>query len=1103
VELGAILARPRLERRLDDVRTRRLGLIIAGAGYGKSTLVAAWAAGRQAAWCSLDGDARDVRVLAQRLIRALGALLPGLPAELDATAQRAGADGDGEEAASRADTLAALLCETLESRLEEDTFLVIDDFHELPAGEPGVRVVEGLVRGAPPRLHLIITSRWPLPFPIERLRGQGQVIELTGDQLRFDRSEVEAILLRLDPPAPGLTDDLMARTEGWPALVRLVVESMRVEVPERRERALQRLVEPGGRLVAYVTEEVLGHEPEAILEVLRIAAGFEPVDADLLEGIGIVDAESVLDDLARRALLVEARSDGPQRIFALHRVVGETVRARLPLPPVELRRLRVRAARWLEAGGRSADAITQLIAAPDPAGVAALLEDHGWDLIGEGSLAAVVDGMGIVPADRRTAALELLLGDALLRRGDWTDAVAALQRAGGDRDPLHPGLAWRIGLIQHEQGDPTTAMATLERADMHGGDPEDLALVAGWLAIVHWQRSDPAGSRPWAEFAMEVAPRAGSDRAMAAAFAAAGAVASMNNEVPRTEELFRQAVAAADRAGDPLIAARFQADLGYVLILEGRYLDALDSLDAAVRLARALGRSTFLALAHCDRGFAHMGLGHLEEADADLVAARALYERIGSDWVAYALMRQGNLHRLRGDTIAARRAYQDALPRAEALGPAWFLAEILIGLGLAVVEDDPVEALALAERATTMAYAGEPAASAALGAAWIAQLAGDGDLALAYATKASEAADERRDRPSAAGALEVRASLEDDPARVRTLLDRAEALWDETGSSFGRLNHRFVRADLLRETDAATEAATVAAAFRRLGARRLADRATDLAERLSAGTRSAVEIRALGTFAVVRGGAPVGPREWQSRKARDLLKVLVVRRGRPTTREQLCELLWPDEDPAPLPNRLSVVLAVIRSVFDPHKRYGPDHFLRADRSAVALDLTNVQVDVEDFMTAAADARRTLERGDPDAALRSLTAAESAYGGELLAEDPYADWATDLREEARATYLEIARRLAARAAATGDADAAVRLYLRILEPDPYDEDAHLGLIRALAAAGRHGEARRRYDVYAARMAELDVEAVPYPSGDGATPLAGASGAASGIATLSPP
>ncbi len=67
-----------------------------------------------------------------------------------------------------------------------------------------------------------------------------------------------------------------------------------------------------------------------------------------------------------------------------------------------------------------------------------------------------------------------------------------------------------------------------------------------------------------------------------------------------------------------------------------------------------------------------------------------------------------------------------------------------------------------------------------------------------------------------------------------------------------------------------------------------------------------------------------------------------------------------------------------------------------------------------------------------------------------------------------------------AAAAGDADRATRYYLRILEQDACDEAAHLGLVGALLAAGRHGEARRRYGIYANRMEEMGVEAAPFPS-----------------------
>jgi DNA-binding SARP family transcriptional activator len=92
-----------------------------------------------------------------------------------------------------------------------------------------------------------------------------------------------------------------------------------------------------------------------------------------------------------------------------------------------------------------------------------------------------------------------------------------------------------------------------------------------------------------------------------------------------------------------------------------------------------------------------------------------------------------------------------------------------------------------------------------------------------------------------------------------------------------------------------------------------------------------------------------------------------------------------------------------------------------------------------------------------------------------------DWASGLREETRAVYTEVARALAEDASADGHADVATRYHLRVLERDPYDESAHLGLVTALEAAGRHGEARRCFRTYCARMDEIGVESAPFPAG----------------------
>ena len=105
-------------------------------------------------------------------------------------------------------------------------------------------------------------------------------------------------------------------------------------------------------------------------------------------------------------------------------------------------------------------------------------------------------------------------------------------------------------------------------------------------------------------------------------------------------------------------------------------------------------------------------------------------------------------------------------------------------------------------------------------------------------------------------------------------------------------------------------------------------------------------------------------------------------------------------------------------------------------------------------------------------LARLVRAERLYAGDFLEEDAYEDWALDLREQARAAYASALR---ARARLATDDDEAVRAYLRLLEHDRWDAEAHRGLIARLDRAGRHGEAIRRRQAYVRTMAEIGVQA----------------------------
>jgi pimeloyl-ACP methyl ester carboxylesterase/DNA-binding SARP family transcriptional activator len=214
-----------------------------------------------------------------------------------------------------------------------------------------------------------------------------------------------------------------------------------------------------------------------------------------------------------------------------------------------------------------------------------------------------------------------------------------------------------------------------------------------------------------------------------------------------------------------------------------------------------------------------------------------------------------------------------------------------------------------------------------------------------------------------------------------------------------------------------------------------------------------VEIRTLGEFEVLVDGDPVPTSAWGSKRARTVLKRLVAARGWPVTRDELIELLWPDELSDRLSARLSVQLSAVRRVL-----HGA---VVADRSTVRLDLDAVVVDLAEWS----------KLDDDDAVV-------DTYVGDFLPEDVYEDWSAGVRDEARSRFVVSARRVAAAAQEAGDHGRAESVLRRIVAADSYDEPAHRALVATLHAAGRLGEARAAHDAYVEAMSELAVPADDY-------------------------
>ena len=361
------IPRPRLIELLNEGRQRQLTLVSAPAGFGKSTLLTAWAASvdRPLAWVSLDAaDSDPVRFLTY-VIAGLSAVVPGLGEQLLGIMQ------SGQPPPIET-VLIALINEI--SELPQPVVLVLDDYHVVDAAEVDAAVAFLLAHGSP-MLNLVISTRQDPALPLARLRARGQLREVRAADLRFEPTEVadyfkSAMGLRL---TVNDVDTLGRRTEGWIAGLQLAALSL-------REHA-----DPSGfikdfagdhRYIAdYLVGEVLNQQPADDRRFLLSTAVLEHLHGPLCDAVtGQDDSAARLEALDRGNFFVVPLDDRRQW-YRYHHLFREVLRAYLQEEhPDEIAILHGRASGWFETNGTLADAIRHALAAEDFARAADLLE---------------------------------------------------------------------------------------------------------------------------------------------------------------------------------------------------------------------------------------------------------------------------------------------------------------------------------------------------------------------------------------------------------------------------------------------------------------------------------------------------------------------------------------------------------------------------------------------------------------------------------------------------------------------------------------------------------------------------------------------------------
>ncbi len=1068
-----IVDRPRIHTLLDGALRRRLTTLVAGPGYGKTTVLSQWAADRPCAWHTAAPTESELSVFVRHLVDELRTHIPILPSDITMAIAGVGVGSGAKNPAPRAEALAASLCAELERSLDTDMLLVVDDVHELDADEGAMAFLEALCRNAPPRLHVVLATRSPLPFSTARLRVSDEAFEILAEELSFTADEVDALVRATGDTNPSeRTATLLERTAGWPVAVVLALRAG-LDGPDQTADT--------NTLFAYLADEVIGSGPPGTLTGLKIAAHLPWITPDLIQFVAGADVAAQLFGADRNIYLT--RTSAYPDASTLTPLVREFVLQRHPVDDTERAVWAPQATAWFERNGALTEALACAMTCADGDVLAEVLLRNGRALLAAGdakNVLAAIESAGDAPD---TPEMLLLEADARQTLGDWEGAMRCYSQLIPDRGPIEPAIASRLGFLHYMRGNIDEALAACRRGVTEPGEAADRAALLAWMASAHWLRAERDEAKQRAHEALETAQRASDSRAMATAHTVLAMVAALDGDRASNDAHYLRALEHAERARDVMQTIRIRSNRGSHFLEEGDYRRSMMELDIALRLAGLSGFEFWRAMALANRGEIHLHTGHLDEAISELEESAALFRSLGSSLEAYPMARIGEVYEVRGNRALARAAFATAIDLAEGPADQQALIPALAGMARLVVTEDPQAAADLAERAA------EPEAvlghgRAVLTRAIVARTIGDHTAARALVDRAAAIARDRRDRPGLAEALEVAASVTDDISERRARLEQARDLWHAIGEQIGVARTDVELARIEGGTSGSFRARAAAEILQAAGAKRAAADARALGDELVTDGDASVGIKTLGGFQVIRAGTAVPTSEWQSRVAREVVWMLVTSRGRPVHREVLIDRLWPDQPMSKAGNRLSVALSTIRNVFDPERIHQPDHYLVADRERVALNHDHLSIDIEHFHDEATLGRTLLRQGDTIQGLAAFRSAEARYVGEFLEEEPYADWATGLREETRTTYMTIAAALAEHETEAGRHEEAARLHLRILERDPFSESAHLGLVSSMAALGRHGTARRLYGVYVSRMAELDIEPAAFPHIDDA-------------------
>jgi LuxR family transcriptional regulator, maltose regulon positive regulatory protein len=644
------LVRRELLEQLDDALERKVSVVSAPTGYGKTTLLAYWRRVEEAhlsfAWVSLDEQDNDPIRLWRHIVEALHRALPdeegfGTDVLVGMSAVRQGFVGT---------TLPTLINELAE--LSRRVVLVLDDYQYVTDVETHESVAF-FIEHTPENVHLVISSRSDPPLPLGRLRAMGELNEIRTGQLAFTGEEAYRLLngklgLDIDPDDIAV---LLERTEGWPA--GLYLASLSLQNKEDKHVFIQSFRGSNRYIVGLLGEEVLAYLSEDVRQFLLRTSVLRRLTGPLCDAVtGRHDSASLLRELARSNLFVVSLDD-QEEWYRYHHLFSELLLYELRSSRPELEPdLRVRASEWLEGAGLFEEAVWQAFEAGDYGLAGVLIARHWRGYVFAGQTATVQRWLESLPQEVLTHSAPLALVKAWIcalgGRSEESARFARLAESIGQEGPLPDGTS------SVESG-----VAILGATFGYGGVSHGVEVAR--LAV----ELEPLESSPWAAMARF----------------ALGSSLYLSGDTSRARKPLEEALSLTD-SSQRLVRVVTLSFLSFVATDEGRLEEAESLAREALALVerfrlQGIPQATLVPIA---LGRALAGQGKLEEAKEELESAYSAPRRLPglSPWpTLIGLLALAEVLAGRGDRGGGREVLAEARAILEDFPDAGIFPELL------------------------------------------------------------------------------------------------------------------------------------------------------------------------------------------------------------------------------------------------------------------------------------------------------------------------------------------------------------------------------------------------------------------------------------------